>query len=251
MSPLLAFSADWAKLPLNWNNGWAPVQEDNQPLFCQLTTKDYRLVNFGNGSWSNYSVEIHVRITSDGVGHAAILTRLDSKVWGYRHSVDVQKSGAALISQYYYGGDQGKDAQTLGTYSLTLRSGQWYTLRAEVDGNQIRTFINGRLASNRTATQRTNGTAGLEAGPNSTVCIDSMIVRSLERSGEALASAAHSTLARYANIQLSPDQASPVIGSVNKGEDVFILGRTADGQWVQIRQDKLAMQGWVPAAALQ
>jgi hypothetical protein len=239
-----------AKFYPNWNDGWAPVVENGRTLYCQSNTTGYHQVNFGNANAGNYSVEIRIRIVSAKAGHAAILTRLDTKGIGYRHALDFTKPGDSFVSQYFYGGDQSPNPVDLGFIRTPIRSGDWNTLRAEVDDKQIRTFFNGKPFGNKTATQRAVGTAGLESGPDSTVCIDRLIVRTLDRTPDALAVASKASVTAYATIQFEPAKGSAVIGAVNKGETVFVLDQSADGSMTLVRQDKTAIQGWVSADSL-
>ncbi len=193
----------------------------------------------------NYSIEVRVRFTSKS-GHLAILTRLDPNGLGYRHSVDFSATSYGA-GQYYYGAQA-----DLGYANIYVRGNTWYTLRAEVDGSTIRTFLNGQLAATIKDTHRDRGTKSIEAGPNVQVCIDDLVVRSLDRSDAAISEADKGKITNNAKLRLGPGTDFAAVSNVIKGETVFILGSDPTGKWVLVRRDQSnGIQGWVSTDFIQ
>jgi hypothetical protein len=152
--------------------------------------------------------------------------------------------------QGYYAGS--KPWVNLGSSYIYIRSNVWYTLRAEDDGSTIRTFVNGQLAATGKDTNRTQGKKVIEAGPNTQVCIDDLVVRSLDRSDAAMSQARKGQITNNAKLRLGPGTDFTAVSNVTKGEAVFILDRDPTGKWVLVRRDQNnGIQGWVSADFVQ
>jgi len=220
---------------------WRVTRQGGDTQYCTEVGDDWSLVYFGRNTWENYSVEARIQFQSEGGGHAAILTRLFQQGAGYRHAISYFPGA---ISHYLY---QQNGGRGLGSLTTDIRAGRWYTLRAEVDGDNIRTYLNGALVLRATDDARPRGTAAIEAAPGTSVCLDDLIVRSLDRSADLVDGAAIGRITASANVRFGPGLEFPVIGGVRATDEVIILDWNEDRSWAFLRQDNGSVQGWVSA----
>ncbi|MBZ0307125.1 MAG: SH3 domain-containing protein [Anaerolineae bacterium] len=215
--------------------------ESSNGIWCMNARSNWMNVGFGLSTWDDYSVDIEVRITATGDGHSAILTRLNPNGLGYRHAIMINSSGSGWSTQYYYGGN-GAD---LGGSNVNVHSGEWHHLRAEVEGNVIRTFVDEVLIATRNSDTRSRGTAAVEAAAGSNVCIDNVVVRSLNRTTQSVANARRGTASGSVNMRSGAGTQFNRVSGLTNGEEVFILAYSADRNWVYVRKVDSPVQGWV------
>ncbi len=227
--------------------GWS--RKEDEQAYC-IDNSEHRYGDFPNVEITqltypenaNYAVELRVRFSSSE-GHLGIITRLDSKRYGYRHSIDFTSTSYSAY-QFFYG-DPTTDAG-LGSGSVYIRANVWYTLRAEVDGTTIRTYFDGQLVATGKDTHAAKGSISIELGATTQACIDDVVVLSLDRSDTALAAAKKGQATNNAKLRLGPGTDFNAISSVTKGENVFIIDTDSTGKWVLIRRDQNnGIQGWV------
>jgi hypothetical protein len=204
---------------------WRIVEESGDQIYCAPAqpgrTVTGTLSMFGSPYWENYAVSLWARFAPADQGTLSLQTRFDTLTWsGYFHRLTVG-----------------------GEYS----SGVWHHLRAEVDGNWMRTFVNGQLVFDQGVdpANRDWGYVGLSIYPDAAVCVDDVVVRSLDRSPEAMAGAEMVSVTQAGSVYLGPGVTYPVVGNVWVDNVLFVLDRTPDGTWVEIRNDVTAMEGWV------
>ncbi|MCZ7554698.1 MAG: hypothetical protein M5U05_19340, partial [Anaerolineales bacterium] len=130
----------------------------------------------------DYLVETEVRFVSP-FGRLALLTRLDSSGAGYRHEMELTPTDRT-VRQYYY-----PPSSDLGSLSGYAKTATQHILRAEVQGDTIRTYLDGRLVGAATDPNRSAGSVAVEVGPNTHICIFQLTVRSLHSSPEAMRNA--------------------------------------------------------------
>ncbi len=233
--------------------GWTPVKIGDRGFLCisnyHAQYGNFPKFLFGDPDWQNYSIEAEVFFkVEQQTGHLALLTRLNEAWWGYRHGLIFGGWGMHL-SQYYYGGVGATNTQAFSGADLPPPVYDWYVLRGEVDGRTMRTLINETLVIDYNLRLSDQGIAGLEVGPGVYMCVDRLVVRSLNRSAAALAAARRGDLRRGANVRLWPGFRHEKIAEVRAGEEVFVL-RTV-GDWMQIRKQYSSVQGWVWAPNIQ
>jgi hypothetical protein len=169
-----------------------------------------------------------------------------SNGYGYRHALGSDDGGASL---YYYGADNWAGS---GYAPVTVTANQWYTLRAEVDGTQIRLFVDGRLMVSGSGTHATRGTASFEAGPGTDVCVDDLVVRSLDRSVQSMATTERATMTASVRVRTGAGTSNSAISTTDNGEEVYVLDWHPSRNWALIRRDTAnGIQGWVAAEYLQ
>lgn len=226
---------------------WGRVSEDNINIYCANndSSSDYPRFDIGSNNWKNYSVEAYVRFAPITGSHAVIviLSHLDNQGWGYRHAVS--QNG---VSQYYFGDTEASPSTVvdLGGESFSVQFNTWYTLRAEVDGSEIRTYLNGRLIATNNDNRAMQGKIAIEVFPQTRGCVSQVTVRSLNRSSEALREAQKGLIIDDGvEIQFTPSSSQSSIGMVNQGTEVFILDSSSEADWILIYDDLSKIQGWV------
>lgn len=231
-------------------DGWRVVEQRGGRMFCISNYRSqygfFPNFLFGSEDWENYSVEAQIQLTGRETGHAAILTRLDNNWWGYRHRIFFDFWGMGM-AQYYYGGPDGTESQILGVLDLTIESGKWYMLRAEVEGKTVRTVVNGWAIAHYNVDKNIRGFAGIEVGPGARLCVDNVIVRSLDRSPRVMSNIQRASANRNANVRLYPGLTYDRVGVLREGEEIFVLDWNEDRTWVYIRKSRTYVQGWVRA----
>jgi hypothetical protein len=236
------------------HNNWYISEEGGGHIYCGYSDDAYIDSTFGLVEWENYQVEAWIRIAGNTEINGGLRTRNSvSREWGsYSHTINAG-SGFQGISQGYCGTDRCDIWQGINT---AINQGEWYLLRAEVDGNQVRTYLNGRLMVTQVLDIRKYGNTGISALPGTTICVDDIIVRSLDRSRDAMPLASQGSIPgrgftqQSVNVLLSVKDESSVIGTIPQGEEVFIIKWNPDQTWVIIRLDVTGLQGWVPADSI-
>jgi hypothetical protein len=232
---------------------WRIVEEGGDQIYCAPPqpggTLDSTFSMFGSPYWEDYAASLWVRFGPASQGLVALNTRFNARGWtGYVHSLDFGAAYLGGASQTYCS-YWNCDGWWVGT-QMPIQPGEWYHLRAEVDGEWVRTFVDGQLIGELMAlsTHRTRGYVGLSILEDVEVCVDDVVVRSLDRSPEAMAGAEMVTVTQVGSVYLGPGVTYPVVGDVWIGNNLFVLDRTPDGAWVQIRNDVTTMEGWVAAS---
>ncbi|GIL13789.1 MAG: hypothetical protein BroJett038_25090 [Chloroflexota bacterium] len=236
---------------ITFEAGWRHMFDDRRGLVCisnyHSRYGSFPKFIFGSEDWQNYSIEIEARILPNPTrapdySHIALLTRLNGDWWGYRHSLGFGDWGAH-IAQYYYGGVGATNIHDFSQTNLPPVDKNWHLLRAEVDGRTMRTLFDEELVIDYNVRLSPNGFAGVEVGPGAYLCVDRLVVRSLNRSPSAMERARRGVIVRDANLRLWPGFRHDRIGSLYTGEEVFILEETEN--WIHIRKKYSSIQGWV------
>ncbi|MCL4254335.1 MAG: SH3 domain-containing protein, partial [Anaerolineae bacterium] len=257
--PILPFGGILFETQFNTTTGiytsgrvWDRVSEDNINIYCANndSSSDYPRFDIGSNNWKNYSVEAYVRFAPITGNHAVIviLSHLDNQGWGYRHAVS--QNG---VSQYYFGGAGASPSTVvdLGGESFSAQFNTWYILRAEVDGSEIRTYLNGRLIATNNDSRAMQGKIAIEVFPQTYGCVSQVTVRSLNRSSEALEEAQKGLIIDDGvEIQFTPSSSQSIIGMVNQGTEVFILDSSSEADWILIYDDVSKIQGWVTRGSI-
>ena len=225
------------------HNNWQVIEEDGSKIYCGYSEDSYINSVFGSVEWENYQVEALIRIIGEDDFSGGLISRNSvGRQWGsYSHTIDAG-SGFHGVSQGYCGVDRCDIWQ--GTNS-SIDAGEWYLLRAELDGNRIRTYLDGRLMNSNVLENRKYGNVGIAASPGTTVCVDEIIVRSLDRAPESLDLATKANTNASMEVYFNPDSTSKIIGDVPLGVKLFLLSQTSDQNWSFVRHEQDGLQGWV------
>lgn len=248
------FQSDFEQMPaIEADEGWKLVEQGAESMLCinnyASTYGLFPVFLFGEDDWQDYSLEVQMQLSARDTGHAAILTRLDPNRWGYRHRLFFDVWGAG-IAQYFYGGENGSATQAIGEFKRPIDSGWWYTVRAEVEGRVVRTVINGVAIAHYNMDFNPRGRLGIEVGPGARLCIDDLIVRSLDRTPNGMAGVRQAVVNQNANIRLMPAAFYDRVGVLRVGEPLYVIGWNEDRTWVQVRKTRSFVQGWVWAEYL-
>jgi serine/threonine-protein kinase len=236
--------------------GWSifpdPANANNH-LFCTRPPDgvwDQVLLD-ASESWTDYSVEMRAWIGD--------FSKDASNVGNMQIALRIQPSPGNTEPESYYAGFDAFSRNTFlqrwtpdRVYELEYSQFEylnlrWYLVRAEVQGDQLRLFVDGALIQSYGEGAYDKGAVGIQAAPNTPVCIDDLVVRSLKRTEDTMMQAQQGHVSRDTSLMSFPVTGSAVIGSLRKAQTVFIITWSRDKQWVYVRDDKAALQGWLLA----
>ena len=231
-------------LPLTNYNNWRIVEDGNGHIYCGYSDDEWPASVFGSVEWNDYQVEALIRISGAPDASGGFRTRnLVCRDWAsFSHQISSDASWQG-ITQGYCGSDRCDIWKSIRT---PINQGEWYVLRAEVDGNVVRTYLNGQLKISQILDNLEYGNIGIFTSSGTTTCVDNIVVRSLDRSPESLARASRGIALQNFNVLVDAQEESELIGIVSQGEEVFIIQWNPDQTWVFIRWDESGLQGWVP-----
>jgi hypothetical protein len=231
------------------HNFWEISREDDRTMYCNAPGDNYPTLEFGSMQWDDYQVDARIRITGEPDAYAGIRLR---NGWGnnwhfYQHDIFSTREEQG-VSQIYC---DIEDCQSWTGFDIPVMKGEWIRFRAEADGTSIRTFLNGRLLISQTLDLISAGNAGFMAKPGTTLCIDDIVVRSLDRSPEAIALASRAVILYTQQVHLRPAENQQVIGGISGGSEVYIIEWIENQSWALVRWDSTGLQGWVPVESLR
>ncbi len=220
--------------------GWYVSRTWGNPAICVQAPSDTsrRLVLDMPATLGDYLVETEVRFVSP-FGRLALLTRLDSSGAGYRHEMELTPADRT-VRQYYY-----PPSGDLGSLSGYAKTATQHILRAEVQGDTIRTYLDGMLVGAATDPNRSAGSVAFEVGPNTHICIFQLTVRSLHSSPEAMRNAQITEAIRDANLRSGPGTDYRIVGEVSAGDRLFIMEWSLDRSWAYVRTDRDHSHAWI------
>lgn len=230
------------------HNSWRIVENGGGHIYCGYSDDVWASSIFGSVEWHDYQVEALISIKGDPDASGGLRTRnLVGRDWAsYSHQMTAE-SGMQGLTQGYCGSDR---CDIWRSTNAVINQGEWYVLRAEVEGNQVRTYLNGQLKVTQNLANRAYGNAGIFASPGTTVCVDNIVVRSLDRSRDAMDYAMRGIVAQDLRVHLGSGTDHGVVGNIPRGAEVILSEKSPDQTWVYIRQDSPGLQGWVPTDTL-
>jgi hypothetical protein len=186
----------------------------------------------------DYSYSARVKVVHTQPDFADVFMRVRL---GENYNVDAHLAiGAGAAGLGYF---EAENWTPLDEGSVPLHVDEWYHMRVDVIGDEISLFVDGQLVAQ--GTQPNLGDGGVDVGtaPNGAIYVDNVVIRSLNQSPASEAPVRRVT-ARGA-LLVVPSSDAPGVGRVVRGERVYILGRTGDGDWVYVRKLNSGLQGWV------
>lgn len=144
-------------------NGWSTpsgswdIITDGTKVYHTLSTDSISRAYVGDSSWNNYSVEVKAKVSAWGSSSArtvGILARYTDTnnyyLMGYEYpgELRIRKKVAGTLT-------------TLTSKAYTLNTGTWYTMKAELNGNSLKLYINGVQQLTITDSTFSSGSAGL------------------------------------------------------------------------------------------
>ncbi len=228
------------------HNSWEVVHEDGMTMYCGYNEETGTHMSFGSMGWTDYQVDARLRITGEPNASAELRQRGG---WGnnshfYQHTINSGAEGQ-WVSQSYC---DLEDCYAWKSINTPIERGEWIQFRVEVEGTEVRTFLNGRLLLTQNLDFTSIGNAGVRARSGTTLCFDDIVVRSLDRSPEALSRAGVAQSSQTQPVYLSPGGDQTVIGQLPGGMEVYLLDEVQE--WAYIRLDSNGLQGWVPMHGL-
>lgn len=125
---------------------------------------------------SNYAIQVRIKIIQAAPPHSdlpdvwlSLRAPLAAEVGDGCDSYNFMLSQADRHAVIYRAGTNAGCEQPLFQGQVNLALGQWYELRAEVDGAQLRFLVDGALVAQTSDTSLTRGFFYFNVGPNATV----------------------------------------------------------------------------------
>ncbi|MBX3080443.1 MAG: protein kinase [Anaerolineae bacterium] len=240
--------------------GWSiEVDKTNKQnhVFCIATgERDWNQFNIiGSSGWSDYGISFRMQIFEfdqydTNAGNVQIALRVQE-----RPSPDIEPSS------YYVGLDALKKNTFFQKWTPNgqkdfpssekgVTTKQWYDVRVEMQDITMRLFIDGELVNTATDTSFSAGAVGIQAAPNTYVCVDNIVVRSLRKTLAATVAAKQGKLTAAQDLLAEP-AGTTALGKIGAGVSVFILDESNDKTWLFVRDDNTGLQGWVLASAVE
>lgn len=167
----------------NWDTYYATwtIEEDDASKFWRGTGPtnypqawlDLEKLGISSSNWDNYAIELNIRFQNDEANTGFFTcVRTDGGSQFYSAVITTQWSH---VARYYNG-----EYQVLREGTTTLTQGRWYTLRVEVEGTEIRFYVDNRIAISAEDSSLSSGSIGFYMGGGDIVDIDNIRVWSLE-----------------------------------------------------------------------
>jgi hypothetical protein len=244
------FQTGFDTLPV-WteNTGWELRLLENNTAIC--SSSEGAFLSFGDPSWTNYEVIAEFQFRGSETGSFSLITRMDDQRTGIYHRVSASASNVSTYTLRL----PSMRSLPMSEVAINIRAKQWGLLRAEADGTKIRTYFDGLQTTEYEllAANYTNGYIGIEAERGTVICFNSIVVRSLYRSQDALnASVPRATMNATANVRVFPGQGFTAINAAPAGDRVYVITTNEDGTWTYIRRDlpRNPSEGWVATSLL-
>lgn len=140
---------------------------------CGGSTARTFISDTGSFEWTDYSIQARIYVTGTGNDYAMLLARTTDDDNYY--FMTLRLGGSVQIRQYYEGSSSGR---TLNSASDIISPATWYTATFEVDGDDLRAYIDDTLVVTATHAHTeafSMGTAGV-AVDRVTALVDDVIV---------------------------------------------------------------------------
>jgi len=154
------------------------TESSGNSIFCNQVSDQWSPVVFGLDQWADYAVSLRIKFVSTSESQEAeIYIRINGSIEGYRANI-WHKQWAGL--SYY------PPSADLGGSTVSIRPGQWFQVQVQAVSRDLKYFLNDRLVAAGSDDKRTTGWAGFGAAPNTSVCVDDILVWGLDKKGDPL-----------------------------------------------------------------
>jgi hypothetical protein len=172
------YEQNFEKSPLQGlyeNGSWSvSLDESGNHVLSNQTSTSWQTFMFGYENWTDYSVEMRVKLLKQNTGLSAeIYARINSATYGYRAQLFYMWAGLAYIFPL----------ENLGGASTTTEANHWYILRLEVAGDHITFSLDNRVIAIASDSNRSNGMGGFGVAPGAIACVDDIRVWALTPDG--------------------------------------------------------------------
>jgi hypothetical protein len=135
--------------------------------------------------------------------------------------------------------------------SVTVNTNQWYHMRVDVVGNEVRLFVNGRPVAAAQIPELPDGTIDIGTSPGAVIWVDDVVVLSLDHSPDAMSGVRRARVTANVNVRFRPGTETAIIGGLQQSNEVLVIDADPDQGWLYVRQDESGVQGWVTAEFLE
>lgn len=158
---------------------WNILEEDGNHFLQGSGPDPYPQLWFEHGKqWTDYAFESRVRLIK---GALFICLRTDHGGDTFYNAVLNGENGWVAFSDF-----SNNDYKTFKETTVSLEKNKWYTVRFEVEGEDLRLFLDDRLVISSTRSGRSSGSIGYYIGGGEEVNIDDIRVWSLEKEAASL-----------------------------------------------------------------
>ncbi len=215
--------------------GWEILDVNAESAYCNRAngTGAHDVLFWGSSTWSSYVVELDLRFVSSG--EVEIATRYDgtSLLNAYRAHADFD---AQTVNLSYFG----PRTVELGSAPFAFVLEQSYRVRVEVAERRIRYWIDDVLVLEAEDNNRVAGYGGIFVSKGTKVCVDNIRVWAVTPPRDAQVGVVNGR----ANLRAEGRANAAVVGSVRAGDDLIVVARSSDDQWLQILT-KAGLNAWV------
>ena len=150
----------------DYDKNWR-IEKDNNgnSIYCNKIKDGWTEFNFGEKNWSDYSISYKLKFLSKNNGKAETHFRMTKQG---RHISTLKQFGSKTMIEA-----MGK------FFSTELSANDWLNIEVTVSGSEIKTYVNGEIATSSDNAVWERGSAMIAASKNSKLCVDDILVRKL------------------------------------------------------------------------
>jgi pectate lyase len=157
----------------NWSvqsnyNDWTIVSESGNYVYYSSSNNEGRTYA-GDSSWTNYAVEAKIKVEDFNGSNRALLAGR------YKDGNNFYAASLAGNNKIEILKKASGSTSTLISKDFNLTTGQWYTVRLELNGSNVKMYVNGKLELETSDSSISSGAIGL-VGRNAKVKYDDISV---------------------------------------------------------------------------
>ena len=157
------------------SGSWSITKDNGNHTFCNASSDDYSVISLGRDKWKNYVIELYVKALEHHEDPYITIFARSNEQQDYYGALNFSTYGADLSLSSPF--------RSLGHTLFKTEDNQWYLLRLEVAGNNIKFYIDGQLIDSGEDSTLNKGRAGFTASPHTRMCFDDIRVWQLSSNG--------------------------------------------------------------------
>ena len=159
---------------------WEMDQGDNGNEFlCSIPGDYYAGLNFGQSSWTNYTLELRFK----ELDHQAGLGSTVAIYFRYDPSTNIGDAGLLDIDSHFADLLLNQPSEGVSHGVFLTEKDTWYTMRVELAGQNIKFFIDNQLVGSGTDSTFIYGMANFSVSPHEKICVDDFRAWALDGNG--------------------------------------------------------------------
>ena len=147
------------------DNNWVIEKENKNSIYCNKVKNKWTDFNFGRRNWSDYSISFKMKFITENGGKVETHIRKSNQK-DYRAEINqfADKSRIQLLNNIFY---------------PDVELSDWLNVKLTANGSEIKFLINDELVISASDELLDQGGGMIAVSANSKVCIDDIVVRSL------------------------------------------------------------------------